>query len=223
MSLITVSKIQKETSSTNIDVPSTGQFIDLASAAQGDVQYHNGTSYVRLAPGTAGQVLQTAGAGANPVWAADAGGLFSAFAIFADQKAAGTAGGTATAGSWLQRDINTTIYNGDTSNIALGTNTFTLQAGNYWIDLGSTLYECQETRTRLYSVTASATVGVSPCLHASSSSIWSPIKVRVTPAVATTYRVDYRCQNTNATDGLGDVQSWGEVEQFLTCNIFKES
>jgi hypothetical protein len=32
-------------------------------------------------------------------------GLFSAFAIFADQKAAGTAGGTATAGSWLQRDI----------------------------------------------------------------------------------------------------------------------
>ena len=52
MSLITVSKIQKETSSTNIDVPSTGQFIDLASAAQGDVLYYNGTSYVSLAPGT---------------------------------------------------------------------------------------------------------------------------------------------------------------------------
>ena len=57
MSLITVSKIQKETSSTNIDVPSTGQFIDLASAAQGDVLYYNGTSYVRLAPGTSGQQL----------------------------------------------------------------------------------------------------------------------------------------------------------------------
>ena len=70
MSLITVSKIQKETSSTNIDVPSTGQFIDLASAAQGDVLYYNGTSYVRLAPGTSGQYLQTAGAAANPVWAA---------------------------------------------------------------------------------------------------------------------------------------------------------
>ena len=75
MSLLTVSKIQKESGSTNIDVPSTGQFIDLASAAQGDVLYHNGTSYVRLAPGTSGQVLQTQGAGANPVWAADASGL----------------------------------------------------------------------------------------------------------------------------------------------------
>ena len=73
MSLITVSKIQKETSSTNIDVPSTGQFIDLASAAQGDVLYYNGTSYVRLAPGTSGQQLQTQGAGANPIWAAAGG------------------------------------------------------------------------------------------------------------------------------------------------------
>jgi hypothetical protein len=73
MSLLTVSKIQKESGSTNIDVPSTGQFIDLASAAQGDVLYYNGTSYVRLAPGTSGQHLQTAGAAANPIWG-DAGG-----------------------------------------------------------------------------------------------------------------------------------------------------
>ena len=75
MSLITVSKIQKETSSTNIDVPSTGQFIDLASAAQGDVLYHNGTSYVRLGAGTSGQVLTSGGAGANPSWATATVGL----------------------------------------------------------------------------------------------------------------------------------------------------
>ena len=73
MSLITVSKIQKETSSTNIDVPSTGQFIDLASAAQGDVLYYNGTSYVRLGAGTAGQVLTSGGAGANPSWTTTGG------------------------------------------------------------------------------------------------------------------------------------------------------
>ena len=78
MSLITVSKIQKESTATNIDVPSTGQFIDLASAAQGDVLYYNGTSYVRLAPGTSGQFLQTIGAGANPAWADAAGGITDA-------------------------------------------------------------------------------------------------------------------------------------------------
>jgi hypothetical protein len=68
MSLLTVSKIQKESGATNIDVPSTGQWIDLASAAQGDVLYYNGTSYVRLAPGTSGQFLTSGGAGANPSW-----------------------------------------------------------------------------------------------------------------------------------------------------------
>lgn len=42
--------------------------------AQGDILYHNGTNVVKLAAGTAGQYLQTGGAGANPVWATLAGG-----------------------------------------------------------------------------------------------------------------------------------------------------
>jgi len=75
MSLLTVSKIQKESGATNIDVPSTGQFIDLASAAQGDVLYYNGTSYVRLGAGTSGQVLTSGGAGANPSWTTTTVGL----------------------------------------------------------------------------------------------------------------------------------------------------
>ena len=100
MSLITVSKIQKETSSTNIDVPSTGQFIDLASAAQGDVLYYNGTSYVRLAPGTSGQVLTSGGAGANPSWAA---------------------AGITSASSWGQTATQTGSKNPITADLALRT------------------------------------------------------------------------------------------------------
>lgn len=38
--------------------------------AQGDVLYFNGSNLVKLAAGTAGYVLQTNGAGANPSWAA---------------------------------------------------------------------------------------------------------------------------------------------------------
>lgn len=46
---------------------------DLAALAaitpsQGDIIYHNGTSWVRLAAGTSGQVLKTNGAGADPSW-----------------------------------------------------------------------------------------------------------------------------------------------------------
>lgn len=40
---------------------------------QGDILYHNGTNNVRLGPGTAGQVLQSGGAGANPSWATVSG------------------------------------------------------------------------------------------------------------------------------------------------------
>lgn len=43
-------------------VPSPG------SVAQGDVLYYNGTTWVRLAAGTSGQILVTAGSSANPSW-----------------------------------------------------------------------------------------------------------------------------------------------------------
>lgn len=47
----------------------TGAKIALGSDAQGDVMFYNGTDWARLAAGSAGQVLQTNGAGANPTWA----------------------------------------------------------------------------------------------------------------------------------------------------------
>ncbi len=42
----------------------------LGSTNQGDVLYDNGTSIVRLTPGSSGHFLKTNGAGANPAWAA---------------------------------------------------------------------------------------------------------------------------------------------------------
>lgn len=47
----------------------TGPKIAMGSDAQGDILYHNGTNYARLAAGTAGQALTTGGASANPAWA----------------------------------------------------------------------------------------------------------------------------------------------------------
>lgn len=54
------------------DVSATGAFtvtdLTIASEAQGDVLYFNGTNWVRLAPGTSGEFLKTLGAAANPAW-----------------------------------------------------------------------------------------------------------------------------------------------------------
>jgi len=45
-----------------------GKNITELTGTQGDVLYHNGTSWQKLAAGTAGQVLRTNGAGTNPDW-----------------------------------------------------------------------------------------------------------------------------------------------------------
>lgn len=51
--------------------PSTGAFTTLkvGTTNQGDILYDNGTSLIRLTPGTTGQLLRTNGTSANPSWA----------------------------------------------------------------------------------------------------------------------------------------------------------
>lgn len=46
----------------------------IGSAAQGDILYRGASGWARLAAGTAGQVLSTGGAGADPSWATASGG-----------------------------------------------------------------------------------------------------------------------------------------------------
>jgi hypothetical protein len=52
--------------------------LTIASQAQGDILYFNGTNWTRLAAGTSGHYLQTQGAGANPQWAAGGGASLGA-------------------------------------------------------------------------------------------------------------------------------------------------
>ena len=56
-------------------ISGTASQFKMTDVVQGDVLYGSAADTLsRLAAGTAGQVLQTQGAGANPVWAADAKG-----------------------------------------------------------------------------------------------------------------------------------------------------
>tara|TARA_R110000824_G_scaffold401219_1_gene611324 strand:- start:182 stop:835 length:654 start_codon:yes stop_codon:yes gene_type:complete len=63
---------------TNKLSPATGTTVtvsglNVGSDAQGDVLYHDGTDYTRLAAGTSGHFLKTQGAGADPTWTAVTG------------------------------------------------------------------------------------------------------------------------------------------------------
>jgi len=42
--------------------------LNISGTVQGDIYYNNGSAIARLAPGSASQVLQSGGAGANPSW-----------------------------------------------------------------------------------------------------------------------------------------------------------
>jgi len=52
--------------------------LTIASETQGSVLYYNGTNWVRLAPGTDGDVLTTHSTGVNPTWETPSGGGGSA-------------------------------------------------------------------------------------------------------------------------------------------------
>lgn len=52
-----------------------GSKIGIGSDARGDLLFRDATQYTRLAAGTAGYFLKTQGAGADPVWAVEPGGL----------------------------------------------------------------------------------------------------------------------------------------------------
>ena len=56
------------------DIPALGYIAEPQSPEQGDLLYFDGLTWVCLVHGTAGQVLQTGGHGANPSWADAASG-----------------------------------------------------------------------------------------------------------------------------------------------------
>ena len=97
----------------------------IASPAQGDIAYYNGSAWARLPAGTSGYTLQTLGAGANPQW-----GLPNALAVLDDENipsgASAFTTATFTARNYLrvvivlQTQSATTsstniVFNGDTS------------------------------------------------------------------------------------------------------------
>ena len=157
-------------------------------------------------------------------------GLFSSYAIIADQKTSRTASGTATGGSvWRTRDLNTEVADPD-GIVSIASNRFTLAAGSYFITWDSPFYMTDYARTRLYDYTNTAGVGVGGSGFTTSTSdraeqtYWTGGSARVTPSGSTVYEIQYECQTTRAGNGLGNEDAAGaDVEQFTIVEIFKEA
>ena len=137
---VKTNKISPATATT-INVGDSGDTLALAtdavtgfnggSDAQGDVLYHDGTDYTRLAAGTSGYYLKTQGTSANPVWADAAYSPTPMWFAYANSDQTGVSDAT-----WTKvTNFGAEAIDSDGA-YATGTQTFTVpadKAGKYYI------------------------------------------------------------------------------------------
>jgi hypothetical protein len=131
--------------------------------------------------------------------------------IIEDQKSLGTAGGTATSGSFFTRTLNTLVRNQGTL-ASLATNQFTLPAGSYYIQWSSPAWAVNAFQTILYNATAAAGIAAGTSEFATSVGgggyNHSRGSVTVTVAATTAFEIQMRVESTFATSGQGRAASF---------------
>jgi hypothetical protein len=149
-------------------------------------------------------------------------GLFSSYAIIADHKTLGTAGGAFTSGAWRTRDLQTEIADPD-GIVSIALNQFTLAAGTYLIRWICPTYAVYYHQTRLYNVTdaAAVEVGMSCTDGTTGVTLTSSGAARTTIAGTKTFSIEHRCNTTNAS-GFGVAASFS-TEQYTLVEISKEA
>lgn len=126
-----------------------------------------------------------------------------------DQKAAGTNGGTPTAGAFTNHILNSALRN-DITGASLGSNLVTLPAGKYRYSGWFSCYGVGFVKGRLRDTTAGATLGESRSAWASTDhdeaiELQGEFDLAVESAVALQYWVE----TATATFGLGNAVSQG--------------
>jgi len=145
--------------------------------------------------------------------------------VYQDQKASGTAGGTCTSGSYATRVINTLSNpSGATWAGTPSSNQFTLTAGTYRVNGYATGSSVGLHKAKLYNVTdaADTVIGTSEqTVTASVDTGASKIQGVFTISGTKTFEVRHRCSVTNADDGFGVANSYGDVEVYTSLEFEK--
>jgi hypothetical protein len=140
-------------------------------------------------------------------------------AEIADQKSAGTYGGTSTAGSWQTRDINTEVSDAD-GIVTISSNRFTPVAGTYRIVARSKARNIGQNMLRLYNYTQSSVVktGDSEYFLSASGTAW--LSAVFTADGTDEYEIQHKCSSTQAVYGFGYTSNQA-TETFTTVQLLK--
>jgi hypothetical protein len=146
------------------------------------------------------------------------------------EEAAGTGGGTATAGAWNPCKLNTTKATGAAISGAshnTGTYRITLPAGTYRARGRQEFRQIEgDAQIRLRDITGAATLAVGSVnrTNGDRGQFQSTLDGTFTLAGASDVELQYRVGGTRATDGLGNGLSttgWGEVNVFASLMVEK--
>jgi len=145
---------------------------------------------------------------------------FKSVAIIADQKSSGTGGGTFTAGSFQQRDLNTVLYDPD-SIVSIASNDFTLQAGSYFVRASAPAFAVNANMCLLRNHTDSVNIRTGSSEDAQHSQTRSVVSARFTITSAKALRITHKCETTISSTGFGSPSSF-TTETYTIVEIFKE-
>ena len=151
-------------------------------------------------------------------------GKFSSYAVIAKVRASNAGDfGSYTTGDWRTRDLDTEISDEDDI-VSISSNQFTLQAGNYLIHFGCSMYHVNKHAIRLRNVTDGSTAGVG---NPNSGLTYSPTlfttgTCRVSIASAKAFEVQGYPSTTKATNGMGFDMDNGSCHS-VRVEIFKEA
>jgi len=151
-------------------------------------------------------------------------GIVNGFFIVQETQAANTNGGTFTSGAWRTRDLNTTQTNSIPTGASLASSRVTLPAGTYRAQGFAAGYRVDETKSRLYSITASATLLLGSSARADQNNyvhVNCIIDGVFTIAVSTVIELQHRCALTESGEGLGRASNFGERELYAQMSFEK--
>jgi hypothetical protein len=140
-----------------------------------------------------------------------------------DQKAANTAGGTFTSGTWQKRDLSPIVTN-EISGASLASSQITLPAGTYEARFSCPAYFVNMHKAKLYNTTGAADliVGSSEyCRDANYVYNRSCGFGRFVLTVQSVLELQHRCYTTLATYGLGMASNFAVIEVYSMIEIRK--
>ncbi len=203
-------------------------FVSLPSNIVGSMTVVEGAAPATPASGEAALFVDTADShlkiknDAGTITDLHASATSTPYILLQGQKAISVAAGAFNSGSWVVRELSNEVT--DTgNNCTLASNEFTLLAGTYEIIASAPAFAVNRHQTRLYNVTDAAVAIVGTADYANrtnSSECRSFIYGRFTIASSKAFRIEHRCETSQAGNGLGVESPW-DIGVFTVVQLHK--